>query len=156
MKHRIALLGATLLTASTIAVAVASPGERRGPDMSYADTNDDGVVTVEEVRALHDQRFQDADRNGDGALNVAEMREAMMREHAERRVQRLDTDGDGRVSTEEYAYPMERRLMMMDRNGDGRLEPVEARRGNGRHWDDNDDRYGHHYGHHEGRHHDDD
>ncbi|WP_435105365.1 EF-hand domain-containing protein [Arhodomonas sp. AD133] len=152
MQRRTVFFSAVLLTATAVSVAVASPDGRRGPDLGYADSNNDGVVTVEEVRTLHKERFQSADSNGDGVLDATEMRKAMLRERAERRVQRLDTNGDGRVSAEEYAYPTERHLMMVDRNGNGRLEPAEMRPRHGSHWGGDDD---HRHGHHDRRRDDD-
>ena len=129
MKHRSkSLLGAALLVAGATTVAVAGPDRDRGGMMRWADANDDGVVTVEEMRARHQQRFRAADSDGSGTLGVEEMRNLMLQQRARRHVQWLDRDGDSAVSAEEFAAPMERRIMKMDRNGDGRLERAEMRR----------------------------
>ena len=122
------LLASALLAAATAVAAQA--GSDRGRDMmSWADTNDDGAVTLTEMRDHRKQRFRAADMNGDGVLDVEEIREAMAEQRARRRLERMDRDGDGAVSTEEFTYPVERRLMIMDRNGDGRVERGEMRYG---------------------------
>ena len=129
-KHRDKLLlGAALLMAATATAAIAGPDRDRGGMMGRADANDDGVVTVEEVRARREQRFRAADGDGDGTLDVEEMRNLMLQQRARRHVQWLDRDGDSAVSADEFAAPMERRLKKMDRNGDGRLERAEMSRG---------------------------
>ncbi|WP_280546992.1 MULTISPECIES: EF-hand domain-containing protein [unclassified Halomonas] len=138
------LIGATVLTVVVAGVANASP-ERRGgyggPMMSGV-TPDDLPMSVQDLKDRQAGRFSEADVNGDGQLEVREMQALMMRMRAERRMQRLDSNGDGSVSQDEFAYPMERRLMWMDRNGDGRIERNEIGRG----WYDDDRRgtYGEH------------
>lgn len=135
MQYRNLILAAAVLTAGAGTAALASP-ERgpRGP--GFADTNGDGVVTVEELQNKSAERFQKADADGNGKLDVEEMQAAMLRERAERRVRALDTDGDGEVSAEEFQAPMRWHLSRMDRNDDGRLEPNEMRRHHDRRWDD--------------------
>jgi len=46
-------------------------------------------------------------------------------------LQRMDTDGDGRVSVEEYVQWMLYAFERMDRNGDGVLSPDELPGGKG-------------------------
>ncbi|MCS4503553.1 hypothetical protein KBTX_03970 [wastewater metagenome] len=132
------LIGATVLTVVVAGVANASPDRRggHGASMMSGVTPDDLPMSVQDLKDRQAGRFSEADVNGDGQLDAQEMQALMMRMRAERRIQRLDSDGDGAVSQDEFAYPMERRLMRMDRNGDGRIERSEIARG----WHDGDRR----------------
>ena len=40
-------------------------------------------------------------------------------------MQRIDTDGDGRITLEEFKVPQERRFAMLDADGDGVITPEE-------------------------------
>lgn len=83
-KTNLALFGAVLL-AGVPALALAQPGPGRqgpGPRGSAAmfeqvDANRDGRVTWEETWTFVEARFRAADRDGNGGLSQAEMREAM-------------------------------------------------------------------------------
>lgn len=135
------LIGVTALTVVVAGVANAGPGQRGGygaPMMSGV-TPDDLPMSVQDLKDRQAGRFSEADVNGDSQLDVPEMQALMMRMRAERRVQRLDSNGDGAVSQDEFTYPRERRLMRMDRNGDGRIERGEVARG----WRRDGDRRGH-------------
>lgn len=84
-------------------------------------------VTVQELVERHARRFSKTDTNGDGRLNTDEIGAALMRMRAERQLQRLDTDGDGAVSKSEYIGPVRRRLEYIDRDRDGQVTPEEMR-----------------------------
>ena len=75
---------------------------------SEIDTDKNGEITMEEMKAHRAARFEAADANKDGKLSVEEMA-ARMREnaddHAERMVARLDTDGDGMLGPDEMRRP---------------------------------------------------
>ncbi|MFB4203782.1 hypothetical protein KBTX_04133 [wastewater metagenome] len=137
------LIGAAVLTVAVAGLANAGP-DRRGhfgaPGMMGMGP-DDLPMSVQALKERQAGRFSEADVNGDGRLDADEMQALMMRMRAERRIQRLDSDGDGAVSQEEFAYPMERRLMRMDRNGDGRIDETEAASGR-RGWHGDHDRRG--------------
>lgn len=82
-------------------IAVAELEESRALAFSQLDANEDGVLTVDEFtrsgRADAPERFRTLDANGDNRVTEAEYR-ALARVI----VQRADTDGDGRVSRQEF------------------------------------------------------
>lgn len=111
------------------------------------DTNMDNAVSMEEFMLLHDLRFKNADANNDGALDSSEI-DAIVAVRADqmktRMLERLDGDGDGQISAEEFATPFQERFSRLDRNDDGSIERSEMRRDRGgregrerRRWRDN-------------------
>lgn len=106
--------------------------------MERYDTNGDGRVTREEVDAVQTERFAGA---GDDGMSISEFEALYNREHRERMVrafQRLDRDGDGQVTREEFDGTVDRMFSRFDRNDDGALSredmpPRGERRGWGGH-----------------------
>ena len=101
------------------------------------DANGDGQVTQEEMQAHRDKRFTDADTDGDGKLSVQEMQAAGQKKvndrvtkmfesqdankdgfltqdelpkprRAGKMFDRIDADGNGTISEQEYADAKER------------------------------------------------
>lgn len=116
-----------------------------------ADVNGDGKVTYEEIIAVRPdfprETFDRLDRNGDGVLSRADLlahaRDRVLGNEQRRaamiqRLKHADTDGDGRISFEEFvaAFPNANKRVFdrLDINGDGVLcrkdiaEAREARR----------------------------
>lgn len=120
------------------------------------DTNSDGELSLEEVTAHRDARFAKADANGDGFLTPDEVRggdlaQRMLKRFdtdrngsldaaeleaagAERRMKRaarmmdrLDTNGDGKVSMEEASARRDPAKMFerLDADGNGTLSAEE-------------------------------
>jgi Ca2+-binding EF-hand superfamily protein len=94
----------SLLSASSMA-----QGMRQGAEGIFerADANNDGSVTKEEFIAARGQQFAKFDRNSDGYLDSNDVPKRL----AERRKQngggamhgaQFDTDGDGKVSKDEF------------------------------------------------------
>jgi hypothetical protein len=132
-------LGLTVLAGTALA--------DRGHGMfDRADTNGDGFVTKDEFAAGRDTFFTKLDANGDGAIDQAELDKA--REAWRQRMnkpaqsdantqantqadaqgkkhggfmQRMDTDGDGKISAAEFAAAGDRMFAKLDANGDGKL-----------------------------------
>lgn len=113
-------------------------------DMFFAtfDADADGAVTEAEIEAGALARFAEADTNGDGVLSVEELvaaaearRQDEQRRKVESMIERLDANGDGVLSQEEMdegrqASRMERMFDRLDADGDGaitREEMAEAR-----------------------------
>ena len=91
----------------------ASSTERSNDWFDKLDLNKDGYISQEEMRQARetrhgnmrdkmDQRFKEADTNGDGQLSLDEVQAKMPRLAA--RFTDLDADKNGQLSTEELAH----------------------------------------------------
>jgi Ca2+-binding EF-hand superfamily protein len=117
---------ATMVLATAVSAANAQPLEGHGL-LARLDTDRDGSITKQEGEAARQHLFARLDRNGDGAVDKDEIdrarqaiidRAMMMEKRLSTRWQRMDKDGDGKVSAAE----LESRGVMFelaDRNGDG-------------------------------------
>ena len=105
------------------------------------DTNADGALTQEEIDTFRTERFAAFDGNGDKALELDEYKALWLDAMHERmvdRFQKLDADGDGKVTDAEFGEPFARMVARADRNGDGKIDK-DDRMGRGKHHDDDDD-----------------
>ena len=96
------------------------------------DADGDGRVTRAEMESAIDEHLAGADSDKSGSLSLDEFEGLWLSKMRERMVddfQRLDNDGDGQVTREEMAKPMERMFDRADRNDDGAIERGEGRRG---------------------------
>jgi Ca2+-binding EF-hand superfamily protein len=108
------------------------------------DRDDDGRVTRAEAEQFRNDRLARFDADGNGRLSLDEYRALWMDAMniaMVRAFQRHDVDGDGAVTVEEFARPVERMFAHLDRNRDQIIDPSELRppkpRGkHGRDWDD--------------------
>lgn len=92
-----------------------------------ADADGDGLVTADEMLAARTQIMQE--RDAERAERRAERRTERMQAGVERMIERLDTDDDGAVSTQEAIAASEALFSRMDRDDNGSLEPRELSRG---------------------------
>lgn len=144
MRKTIALVMSAGLGLTALAGAALAD---KGPGMfGRADTNGDGFVSKEEFAAGRDKMFARLDANGDGTINQAEVdkaREAWKHRRAEKAqadgttqpekpkkehrgfMARLDTDSDGKVTTQEFAAAGDKMFTRFDANGDGKLAQDE-------------------------------
>lgn len=148
------------------AAAQAQPGPRAGDGergergaarailmLGAADYNGDNTVTRAEVDRLRSEEFAFRDRNGDGFLDLDDasptrQRMAALRpENAERAgrgsrrgpggMERLDRDGDARISRDEFVDRDSALFSRLDSNNDDAVSPdeieagIEARRARG-------------------------
>lgn len=136
MKSRTIIATLTLLSMSA-----AFAGSRMD-----ADTNDDGLITLDEFKAMHEarveERFARLDADADGYISEEEMQEARRRAHdrhgrrgshrernPERVFERLDVDGSGGVSLQELEgkrfAPDSDAFFAADLDGSGELDIEE-------------------------------
>ncbi len=100
-----------------------------------ADTNGDGVITREEVKAAADKRFANFDRTGDGTVDKADF-EKLRTETSEYRVQRfMHRFGakDGKVTREQFEAKAKEQFAMRDTDGDGVMDGRRGGHRGGRH-----------------------
>lgn len=102
--------------------------------VKHFDQNGDGQLQVAELPGRMQVRLAPGDTNQDGVLSVEELRarwEALQAGHRAA----MDTDGDGKVSDAERAAFREQKqkehFARMDANGDGKISEAEA----GRFWE---------------------
>ena len=135
-KRTLKLTGVAVL-ASLSFVVVAGPGERGlGPRvLGHYDSNNDRIITQSEIAAVNRDELQTHDTDQDGTLSLAEFEKvwlARMRERMVDRFQRLDADGDGAVTADEFRRPSDRLMTWADRNGDQQLTVHELRKMRGK------------------------
>jgi Ca2+-binding EF-hand superfamily protein len=100
------------------------------------DANHDGVVTLNEYIAAADMRFKAFDVAGNGRVSAEEIASSPKAQEraarvAERIVKRLDTNGDGVVTEDEFLAGARQRFARIDSDGDGFIDASEIGR---RHW----------------------
>ncbi|QQA43649.1 EF-hand domain-containing protein [Pelagovum pacificum] len=104
------------------------------PTFESLDTDGDGQLSEAELRAPVQERFDAADTDGDGTLTAEEMTAAAEAMRAERQQQmvarmisRLDANGDGVLSVEEFRMPAPRPTMFsrLDTDENGAISPAE-------------------------------
>ncbi len=101
-------------------------GKRGGHMFKRFDTNKDGSISQEEVDAETASLFTAADADKNGIVGLEEFKAQFVVQSEPMRIrafQRLDRNGDGTVTKEEFDGLSEKIFSRMDRDGDGILEP---------------------------------
>jgi len=101
------------------------------------DANHDGVVSKDEFLASASAKFAQFDTAGDGKVTAAEIESAPKTQEravriADRFVKKMDANGDGVVTQDEFVAAAKARFARLDKNADGYLDADETK--NGRHW----------------------
>ena len=128
---------AVLLCSSCVVLAQG----REGPAIEQADANHDGKVTRQEYIDARAAQFSRMDRNGDGFIDNADAREGADQSERGRRAAsairgRIDSNGDGKVSKEEFvnAPTMVFDKFDADKNGELDAKELEAARSAAGRW----------------------
>lgn len=149
-----ALVAAMAIGTTAVAVQAGSRGHH-GKSFDRAehlferyDTNQDGKITKDEIASARKASITkyDADKNGQLSLDEFQgLFNEIMRHRMVRMFQKLDRDGDAKVSEAEIARRVDRMMAHLDRNDDGEIERGELKRKHKGHDRDHDrDERGHH------------
>jgi len=96
------------------------------------DANGDGKLTEDEIDGARAASYGEFDADKNGNLSLQEFQGLWLKDHQQRIVrsfQRLDRNGDGQVTVDEYKRPMADLVADMDQNGDGALNRDDHPRG---------------------------
>lgn len=96
------------------------------------DVNKDGKVSKEEFKGYMEKRFQRMDVDKDDTVSIDELeqyRRQQQNKGKKSKLARLDSDGDGSISKEEFIAPrikqVEKKFLKLDKNKDGKLTAGE-------------------------------
>jgi len=103
-------------------------------EFAKLDANGDGVVTQAEYTAAAKSRFAAIDTQGTGKLTAAQIAASPVAQQrdlkfAQMLVKKLDTNGDGVVSLDEYVAGAKARFSRLDKSGDGYIDANDGGRG---------------------------
>lgn len=122
----------------TTANAAEARGGREAPaSFAELDTNKDGQVTKDEMRAQAKARFDSADTNNDGSLSKDEMiarakegRAEKAGRHADRMLRHMDANENGTLEFDELRTEehLDRMFSRLDKDANGTLSEDEMKK----------------------------
>jgi len=133
MKRATFITGVTMaaLAITTVAAfADTDGGKRHGMSFENIDADNDGQITQAEMEATAKARFSAADTDSDGFLSQEEMEAAgreRMQKHMASMMERMDTDGDGKIAMAEMKprHDPSEMFNKADADGDGSISKEE-------------------------------
>lgn len=139
VRGTVYLMAATVFAAGAMPAAAAEEDTRADRARTFAtrmieryDADKNGSVTLEEYLTADDDRFESADADDDGFVTADELdaaREKRTEQRRQTRLDRIDTDKDGRVSRAEAAATAVdralKRFERMDADKDGFISTAE-------------------------------
>jgi len=128
-------LGSILLLQSPLQaeeVKKEKPAKIKRGFLEKFDVNKDGKVSKEEFKSYMGKRFQRMDVDKDDVITIDELGQyerGQQKKRKKSKLARLDSDGDGSISKEEFIAPrikqIEKKFLKLDKNKDGKLTTDE-------------------------------
>ena len=108
-------------------------GKRAGAMKMFKqfDADKDGALTKDEITKGIESKISDNDKDGDGAVSLEEFKAEWAKLTQDRMVrayQKMDRDGNGKVTAEELKEPALDMFERMDRNDDGKIDKDDRKR----------------------------
>ncbi len=105
-------------------------GRGNGPAAMFTqfDADKDGALTKAEITAGLEKKITDNDKDGDKAVSLEEFKAEwakMTQDRMVRAYQRMDRDGNGKVTAEELKGQATFMFDRMDRNSDGKIDKTD-------------------------------
>jgi Ca2+-binding EF-hand superfamily protein len=109
-------------------IALTDVPEHKRAHVAAADANHDGFITRDEMHAMKQAKFAqmkaEADTNHDGTVSDEERKAARVK-FVEKRFSKHDTNGDRALTQDEVSAKKWERVKKADANGDGRVTSEE-------------------------------
>ncbi|GAA0773007.1 calcium-binding protein [Roseibium denhamense] len=99
------------------------------------DADQDGSITAAEIESVRSDAFTSADTDGDGVITLDEFKAEFLNRSNDRMIrafQRMDRDGDGTITQAEADAAANRMFNRLDRDGNGIVESVRSAGGEDR------------------------